>query len=134
MIPSFRDDLLSIDDPNHDNLEPEENMFYQFQALFMGLLKSEKQYINPKGFCHSFKDWDGQPTNVLEQMDVEEFLNMFFDRLETAIKGSTHAKTIHDHFGGKFASEMICKGCPHYYERSEQFLSLGVTVKNKRSI
>ena len=52
-------------------------------------------------------------------MDVEEFLNMLFDRLETAIKGSPNAKTIQNHFGGKFASEMICKGCPHFYERSE---------------
>lgn len=59
MIPGFREDILSIDDPNHDNNQPEENMFYQFQALFTGLLKSEKQFINPKGFCHSFKDWDG---------------------------------------------------------------------------
>jgi hypothetical protein len=41
-------------------------MFYQLQSLFTGLLKSEKQYVNPKGFCHAFKDWEGQPTNVLE--------------------------------------------------------------------
>ena len=67
-------------------------------------------------------------------MDVEEFLNMFLDRLETAIKGTPNEKTIHNHFGGKFANEMICKDCPHQYERSEPFLSIGVTVKNKRSI
>jgi ubiquitin carboxyl-terminal hydrolase 9/24 len=59
------------------------------QLLFAGLLKSEKQYVNPKGFCHAFKDWDGNPTNVLEQMDCEEFFNMLMDRIETAIKGST---------------------------------------------
>jgi ubiquitin carboxyl-terminal hydrolase 9/24 len=29
---------------------------------------------------------------------------------------------------------MICKGCPHQYERSEPVLSIGVPVKNKRSI
>jgi ubiquitin carboxyl-terminal hydrolase 9/24 len=45
-------------------------------------------YVNPKSYCHAFKDWDGNPTNVLEQMDVEEYLNMFLDRLETAIKGT----------------------------------------------
>lgn len=28
MVPSFRNDLLSVDDPNHDGQEPEENMFY----------------------------------------------------------------------------------------------------------
>jgi ubiquitin carboxyl-terminal hydrolase 9/24 len=69
-------------------------MFYQLQLLFAGLLKSEKQYVNPKGFCHAFKDWDGNPTNVLEQMDVEEFFNMLMDRIETAIKGSSNQYTI----------------------------------------
>jgi hypothetical protein len=42
MVPSFRDDLLAVDDPNHDNQPPDENMFYQLQAIFSGLLKSEK--------------------------------------------------------------------------------------------
>lgn len=110
-------------------------MFYQFQSVFSGLLKSERQYVNPKGFCHAFKDWEGQPTNVLEQVDVEEFLSMFLDRLETAIKGTPQAKTIQSHFGGKFAGETICKGCPHSYEqRGEPFLFVGLTIKNKRSI
>jgi len=51
-------------------------------------------YCNPKGFCHAFKDWEGNPTNVMEQMDVDEYLNMLFDRLENAIKGTPQAKTI----------------------------------------
>jgi len=29
---------------------------------------------------------------------------------------------------------MICKGCPHTYENGEPFLSIGVQVKNKKSI
>lgn len=66
MIPSVRDDILAVEDPNHGNQEPAENMFYQLQAIFAGLLKSDKQYVNPKAFCHAFKDWEGQPTNVLE--------------------------------------------------------------------
>jgi hypothetical protein len=28
MVPSFRADLLAVDDPNPDGLEPDENMFY----------------------------------------------------------------------------------------------------------
>jgi ubiquitin carboxyl-terminal hydrolase 9/24 len=50
--------------------------------LFLALTESEKESFNPKGFCHSFKDWDGNPTNVYEQMDVDEFFNMLMDRLE----------------------------------------------------
>lgn len=92
MIKSLRNDILSVgEDKKQDK---DENMFYQLQLLFAGLLKSEKQYVNPKGFCHAFKDWDGNPTNVLEQMDVEEFFNMLMDRIETAIKGSPQQDTI----------------------------------------
>jgi ubiquitin carboxyl-terminal hydrolase 9/24 len=117
MLPTLRNDILSVKNNNPNNEEKEENMLYQLQLLFTGLLKSEKQYVNPKGFCHAFKDWEGNPTNVLEQMDVEEFFNMFMDRLETAIKGNPQDKTVQYHFGGKYTHEMICKGCPHTYER-----------------
>lgn len=132
MIKSLRNDVLSI--PEDHKQEKDENMFYQLQLLFAGLLKSEKQYVNPKGFCHAFKDWDGNPTNVLEQMDVEEFFNMLMDRIETAIKGSPQQDTIKQHFAGKYANEMICKGCPHKYDRTEDFLTIPVPVKNQKSL
>ena len=66
MLPTLRNDILSVKNNNPNNEEKEENMLYQLQLLFTGLLKSEKQYVNPKGFCHAFKDWEGNPTNVLE--------------------------------------------------------------------
>ena len=62
--------------------------------MFAGLLLSQKMYVNPKTYCFAFKDWEGQPVNVYEQMDVEEYLNMFLDRLEAAIKGTPQEKTI----------------------------------------
>lgn len=30
----------------------------------MNLEYSDKKYYNPKPFCHSFKDYEGNPTNV----------------------------------------------------------------------
>jgi ubiquitin carboxyl-terminal hydrolase 9/24 len=56
------------------------------------------------------------------------------DRLETAIKGTPQANTIQYHFGGTYANVIICKTCPHTFERMEDFLSLGVPVKNKKTI
>lgn len=67
-------------------------------------------------------------------MDVEEYLTQFFDKLEGAIKGTPQEKTIQYHFGGELANEIICKGCPHQYERKETFLNLGLGVKNKKSM
>lgn len=31
-------------------------------------------------------------------------------------------------------NELICKGCPHYSEREEPFLTISLQVKNKKSI
>jgi ubiquitin carboxyl-terminal hydrolase 9/24 len=100
----------------------------------LALNESEKQYFNPKGFCQSFKDWDGNPTNVYEQMDADEFFNIFMDRLENLIKGTAQENVIKQHFGGKLSTELICKGCPHYSEREEPFMALSLQVKNKKSL
>ena len=100
----------------------------------MALSESEKQYFNLDGFCQAFKDYEGNPVNVFEQMDVDEFFNMFMDRLENLISGTRHDRFIKQHFGGTLSNEFICKGCPHYSESEEPFLAVVLQVKNKRSI
>lgn len=134
MIPTFRQTILAVDDPNKASIPSEDNLLYQLQCVFAFLNQSEQQYYNPQGFTNAFKDWDGNPTNVLIQMDVDEFFNMFMDKLETAIKGSAQEKMIQQHFGGTYANELICKGCPHYSSRSEPYLAVNLQVKNKKSI
>ena len=99
MIPSFRESILAIDDPKKEESPPEDNILYQLQCIFAFLHQSEQQFYNPQGFTNAFKDWDGNPTNVLIQMDVDEFFNMFMDRLEGCIKGSEQEKMIQEHFG-----------------------------------
>lgn len=39
--------------------------------MFLNLEKSDKKFYIPKDFCHSFKDYEGNPTNVIEQMDID---------------------------------------------------------------
>ena len=54
--------------------------------LIAHLELSERQDYDPRGFCFSFKEMDGQPTNTAEQKDAQEFLNVLFDRVENALK------------------------------------------------
>ena len=44
-------------------------------------------------------------------MDVEEFYQMFMDRLEGKLKGTPSEKSVLEHFGGKTANEIIGKDC-----------------------
>ncbi len=46
-------------------------MLYQVKKMFLNLLNSDKKAYNPKSFCLSFKDYEGNPTNVNEQMDID---------------------------------------------------------------
>jgi len=136
MIPSFRKALMEVEDLGYEATPREDNILYNLKCIFYGLAQSEKQYINPKGFCHAFKDFDGNPTNVFEQMDSEEFFNIFMDRLENLTKGTKEHHFIKDTFGGVLSNELIAdnEGKPLYREREEPFLTIGLQVKNKKSM
>ena len=82
----------------------------------------------------AFKDIDGSPIDPMVQRDVDEFFNMLIDRIENLIKGTKEEKVMKNLFYGVFANEFICKGCPHYSEREEQFMAIPLQVKNKKSI
>jgi hypothetical protein len=94
--------------------------------IFGGLMEMEKQYYKPKKFCGAFKDIDGSPIDPNVQRDVDEFFNMMIDRVENLIKGKKEERTIKNLFQGVLANEFICKGCPHYSEREEQFLTINL--------
>lgn len=94
---------------------------------------SSKQFYNPKSFCHSFKTFDGQPTNVFEQMDVDEFFNLLMERIESALPKDNDL--VARNFRGILVNEIIGSGdCTHISERDEPFFALSLTVKNKKTV
>lgn len=66
MIPSFREPLLLADNYQYATVPAEDNVLFQLKCLFLALKHSQKQYHNPKKFCHAFKDLSGNPTNIFE--------------------------------------------------------------------
>lgn len=134
MIPAFRKAIIEVEDRNLDNQPSEENVLHQVKCIFGGLMEVEKQYYNPKKFCKAFKDIDGSCIDPMVQKDVDEFFNMFMDRIECLIKGTKEEKIMNNLFQGVFANELICKDCPHYSEREEPFLAISLQVKNKNTV
>jgi hypothetical protein len=55
------------------------------------------------------RDYDGQPVNTSQQMDVDEYFNMLFDKLEKCLKGTQQERILQDCFGGKVVNQIICK-------------------------
>jgi ubiquitin carboxyl-terminal hydrolase 34 len=101
---------------------------YQLQALFGFLQESERQYYETRDLCHAYRcamlfptifpafsltfclrDYDGQPVNTSQQMDVDEYFNMLFDKLEKCLKNTPQERILQDCFGGKVVNQIICK-------------------------
>jgi ubiquitin C-terminal hydrolase len=165
MVPAIRDVIFKIPSIQAmSNRDLNECMVYQLQSVLAQLQESERMYANLAGFAHAFKDWEGNPTNVREQMDAQEFFNLLLDRLDSHIQtelkstsGAIESDSKHDlkdekeskdgHIpqnidrnaiknliGGVLSNEFICKGCPHYREREEEFFTVGLEIKNKRNL
>lgn len=131
-VTQFRETLLRV---NKKDEPLEDNLLYQLQYVYSALKYSDKQSVNPKGLCKAFKDWEGRPVNVYEQMDADEFINMFMDRIETQLKGTHGENIIKNIFTGQLATEIIGqKGCSHRSEVNEAFITLPVQVKNKKNL
>jgi hypothetical protein len=46
-----------------------QDVLFQLQVLFAFLRISQRQYHDTKPFCSAFRDYDGQPISLTEQVD-----------------------------------------------------------------
>jgi len=139
MVPSFRRAILQVDDseePNTNNAYGvDDNVFHQVQRMFSYLEYSNREDYNPEGFCFSFKDWDGNPTNTSIQQDAQEFLSRFIDKIESALKPTNFKYLMNSVFGGKSCSQLVCEdGCGTAKNRFEDMFCLSLEVSNMKTI
>ena len=112
----------------------DDNLFHQLQKMFAFLDRSERRDYNPFDFCYSFKDHGGNPTNVNIQQDTKEFLDVFFDKIENALKPTPFKNILNDVYGGKQINLMECGGCGNLRTKEEMFYNLSLEVKNLKDI
>ena len=125
-IISARDNLPHKQSPKIDD----DNLLHQLQRMFTYLQMSNRSSFNPENFVYSFKDYDGQPTDINVQCDAQEFLSMFMDKIEFSLKPTQYKYLMKNIFLGETCSQLICKnGCGSIRNRFEDlaFLSLDIT-------
>lgn len=133
MNKDFRTGILDAPTDENDS-NRNDTLLYQLQLLFGNLQESMKRSYNAHGFCYAYKDWDGNPMNVAVQMDVDEFFNILFDRLESSVKSTPQEELFKKQYGGKLVQQIKSKDCEHISEREDSFFSIQCEVKNKKSL
>jgi len=129
MVPEFRKQVLSLE--CHDK-DKQDSFLYQLQTVFGNLQESRRMSYSPFGFVRAFKDYEGNPTDPRVQQDVNEFFNLFCQRLEYCA-GLKSKRLLMNTFGGILEQQIIIEGAKNRY-RDEPFYALSLDVKGKRSI
>lgn len=126
--PGVSEQILSVDSALEEDLD-EETVFYQLQNVFGHLHESKLQFYKPEKFWTCFRLF-GQPVNVREQQDAFEFFTQVIDQVDEYLAKRNKTKIFSRKFEGVFSDQKICQGCPHRYEREQNFVALNLTVKS----
>lgn len=128
MLHHFRDSITRLPD-----LHP--GVTAEVVKLLLKLQFSAKPYVQTKGLCSVYKNWDGEAINPREQMDVEEFLGGVLTKMTEELKPMGQAEAVQRIF--EITSVNTIHGlapCSHQSDREETHFTLPIEVKNKRSV
>lgn len=95
MIEPFRRGIIGTEVYND-----EIDFFREFQQLIYQLTYGKRTFLVPESFCLNYLDSNGQPVNIREQHDADEFLNQLLDRLESRLKDTNEKRLISNNFKG----------------------------------
>ncbi|RLN94677.1 hypothetical protein BBJ28_00007697 [Nothophytophthora sp. Chile5] len=147
MMPVFRDGLLALDCSQTAAVSSSSSWreeVTQLQRLFASLAYTNYRSFDPTAFALSHKDMDGNPTDVRQQMDADEFFSLLLDRVEMFIHPrATASDTTADPdasqgfmercFGGVLVNQVLTQQ-GNLSEREEKFFALSLEVSKKRHL
>jgi ubiquitin carboxyl-terminal hydrolase 7 len=100
------------------------------QRVFYELQTSDKP-VGTKKLTRSF-GWE--TLDSFMQHDVQEFLRVLLDKLESKMKGTCVEGTVPKLFEGKMISYINCKHVQYESSRSETYYDIQLNIKGKKDI
>jgi ubiquitin carboxyl-terminal hydrolase 34 len=131
MNPNFRECILNADvtDP-----EDKQKLLHEIQKLFAAMQETWLKAVDPMSVSEAVITYEGTPIDVSLQMDVDEFYNLLFDRLENQIATPQGKQQFRNFYGGQLVQQIKSKDCPHVSERLEPFSAIQCEIKGKSSL
>ena len=126
-IKPFRESIINSYCENE-----EKNVLYQLKYLFTSLKYYDTEYFIPIDFTQNFDD---QKLNIREQMDMDEFFSLLFDKLENRLKGTDNENLIKYFFEIKISDDLtFLEKCSHHRSKEVSLLSVQLQVKGKKNL
>ncbi|KAK3929340.1 Ubiquitin carboxyl-terminal hydrolase 7 [Frankliniella fusca] len=104
-------------------------------ALALQRVFHELQFLDkPVGTKKLTKSFGWETLDSFMQHDVQEFLRVLLDKLESKMKGTCVEGTVPKLFEGKMISFIKCKDVAYTSSRQETFYDIQLNIKGKRNI
>ncbi|KAH7041162.1 uncharacterized protein B0I36DRAFT_235736 [Microdochium trichocladiopsis] len=130
MNEEFRHFILSarVSDPQRQRL------ICETRQLFAALQGSRRRFVDPQSCVGQISTYDETPIDIHNQMDVDEFYNLLFDRWEAQLPFEADKKHLRSIFGGQLVQQVKSKECDHISERFEDFSAIQCDIKGKATL
>ena len=108
-----------------------QRLISELGKVFAYMQNSDEKSVDPTGAVESITTYEGEQIDVTVQMDVDEFFNLLFDRLESQLMDPEIRASFKSMYGGETIQQIKSRECEHVSERPEGFAVLPVEIKNK---
>ncbi|CAK7566532.1 MAG: hypothetical protein SEPTF4163_004479 [Sporothrix epigloea] len=127
----FRQFMMNVQIRDEANAQ---SLLFQTRILFGFLQDSIRRYIDTQVCVSSIKTYDDTLIDIHNQMDVDEFYNLLFDRWEGQLLSEDDKKLFRSFFGGHIVQQVRSKECEHVSERLEPFSAIQCDIKGKATL
>lgn len=124
----FRSFILNL---NVDDPVDTQNLLHAIKTLFARMQNGLVKTADTRDLAQAIKDYENNEIDVTVQMDVDEFFNLLFDRIEGQIGSVEEKNAFRSFYGGKLVQQVKSKECPHISEREEPFSAIQCDIKGK---
>lgn len=130
MNTEFRDFMLAF--PIND--DDKQNLIFALKLLFAQMQAGTQKAGDTSALASSIRDHENNEIDVSVQMDVDEFFNLLFDRIEGQITDSERKNAFKAIYGGQLVQQVKSKECPHVSEREEPFSAIQCEIKGRHNL
>lgn len=111
-----------------------QSLIVELSKVFAFMQNSYERSIDPDSAVSCIMTYDNEQIDVAVQMDVDEFFNLLFDRLESQILDVEAKRTFKSLYGGQLVQQVKSRECEHISERLEPFSVVQVEIKGKTGL
>lgn len=131
MNTGFRRFILNAEVRDRDYTQ---SLLFQTQKLFGFMQGSIRRFMTPEECVASIKTYEDTQIDIHNQMDVDEFYNLLFDRWEAQFLNGEEKRQFRSFYGGQLVQQVSSKECEHISERLEPFSAIQCDIKGKNSL